>query len=276
MRWLLLKIFFQYVIIFAASIALGWAFNVFLLPHEVLTGGVTGIAMILGLMTPINTGIWIVLLNIPILIVGWMKLGKVFIANSLFSVLVTSIAMIYIPVQSLTDDALLSSVFGGVISGIAIGLIIRYYGSTGGFDIISLLLTRKRDIPIGGLIFVLNSVVVFLSGFIFSWELAMYTMASIYITGVVIDRIHTKHMKLSLMVITSREEEIKKELLGRLLRGITVMEGEGAFSKAKRKILFTVITKYELAFVKDIIKKVDPDAFVTVNQTLEIMGNFRR
>lgn len=271
-----MKIFFQYVIIFAASIALGWAFNVFLLPHEVLTGGVTGIAMILGLMTPINTGIWIVLLNIPILIVGWMKLGKVFIANSLFSVLVTSIAMIYIPVQSLTDDALLSSVFGGVISGIAIGLIIRYYGSTGGFDIISLLLTRKRDIPIGGLIFVLNSVVVFLSGFIFSWELAMYTMASIYITGVVIDRIHTKHMKLSLMVITSREEEIKKELLGRLLRGITVMEGEGAFSKAKRKILFTVITQYELAFVKDIIKKVDPDAFVTVNQTLEIMGNFRR
>lgn len=104
----------------------------------------------------------------------------------------------------------------------------------------------------------------------------MYTMASIYITGIVIDRIHTRHVKLSLMVITSKEEEMKQELLGSLLRGITVMEGEGAFSKEKRKILFTVITRYELSHVKDIVKKVDPNAFVNIGETLEIIGNFRR
>ncbi|MDN7242723.1 YitT family protein [Planococcus sp. N028] len=264
------------VIIFIASIVVGFAFNMFLLPHEVIAGGVTGIAMILGLATPVNTGIWMILLNIPILVVGWMKLGKMFIANSIFSVAVTSIAMIYIPVAKVTEDALLSSVFGGVIAGAAIGIIIRNYSSTGGLDVISLLLTQKRDIPLGGLMIALNSIVVFISGFIFSWELAMYTMASIYITGLVIDRIHTRHIKLSLMVVTNKGEEVKKELLNNLYRGITVVDGEGAYSAAKVKVLYSVITRYELAFVRPLIKAIDPNAFVSISETMEVMGNFRK
>lgn len=267
---------YNMIVIFIASILIGFAFNTFLLPHGVLSGGVTGIAMILGLKTPINTGIWIVILNVPILIVGWLKLGKIFILNSCFSVFVTAITMMYLPVVAIAEDELLSAVFGGVIAGIAIGFIIRFYGSTGGFDVISLLLTRKRDLPIGALIFGLNSIVVFLSGFVFNWDLALYTMASIYITGIVIDRIHTRHIKLALMVVTSRGEEVKNELLAKLIRGITVIEGEGAYSKAKRQVLYTVISRYELAIVRPVIKEVDPNAFVSINETMEVMGNFRR
>ncbi|MGO4888198.1 YitT family protein [Anaerobacillus sp. MEB173] len=268
--------FYRIVVIFFSSIVLGFAFNMFLLPHEVLTGGVTGVAMILGLLSPINTGIWIIILNIPILILGWLKLGKTFIANSFFSVLVTSISMLYIPVVQITNDALLSSIFGGVIAGIAIGVIIRFYGSTGGFDIIGLLLTKKRDIPLGGLIFALNSIVVFVSGFVFAWDLALYTMASIYVTGIVIDRIHTRHIKLTLMVVTRCGEELKHEMLSKLYRGITVINGEGAYSKSKLEILYTVISRYELAVVRPLIKQIDPNAFVSVSETLEVMGNFRR
>jgi uncharacterized membrane-anchored protein YitT (DUF2179 family) len=262
--------------IFVSSIVLGFAFNMFLLPHEVLTGGVTGLAMVFGLLTPINAGIWIIVLNIPILILGWLKLGKLFIGNSIFSVFVTSISMLYIPVVQVTDDSLLSSVFGGVIAGAAIGLIIRFYGSTGGFDVVGLVLTKKRDIPLGGLIFALNSIVVFISGFIFSWDLALYTMASIFITGLVIDRIHTRHIKLNLMVVTNRSEELKKGMLSNLYRGITVIDGEGAYSKAKLKVLFTVISRYELAIVRPLIKEIDPNAFVSISETVEVMGNFRR
>ncbi|WP_096187123.1 YitT family protein [Evansella halocellulosilytica] len=267
---------YKLTVIFVASIVLGFAFNVFLLPHEVLTGGVTGLAMVFGLLSPINTGIWIVILNIPILVIGWKKLGKEFIANSFFSVFVTSVSMLYIPVVRVTEDALLSSVFGGVIAGIAIGLIVRFYGSTGGFDVIGLLLTKKHDIPLGGLIFALNSGVVFISGFVFAWELALYTMASIYITGIVIDRIHTRHIKVSLMVVTDRGDELKSELLSNLVRGITVIEGQGAYSKARREVLYTVISRYELATVTALIKEADPNAFVSVSETLEVMGNFRR
>lgn len=268
--------FYRLAIIFVASIILAVAFNMFLLPHEILSGGVTGVAMIFSLMTPINAGIWLIILNIPILIVGWMKLGHTFIGNSIFSVVVTSVAMLYVPVVEVTNDALLSSVFGGVIVGAAVGVIIRYYGSTGGFDVVGLLLTMKRDIPLGILVFGLNSLVVFVSGFIFSWELALYTMASIYITGLVVDRIHTRHIKLSLMVVTNKGEKVKKELLDNLYRGVTVVDGEGAYSQAKLKVLYTVITRYELAFVRPLIKNIDPNAFVSISETMEVMGNFRR
>lgn len=267
---------YSVIIIFLGSLLLGFAFNMFLLPHEILSGGVTGIAMILSLMLPVNAGIWLIVLNIPILILGWMKLGKRFIANSIFSVAVTSVSMLYIPVMKVTEDALLSSVFGGVLVGIGVGFIIRFYGSSGGFDVVGLLLTMKRDIPLGFLVFSLNSLVVFVSGFIFSWELAMYTMASIYITGLVVDRIHTRHIKLSLMVVTGKGEEVKKQLLEHLYRGITVTDGEGAYSGNKVKVLYTVISRYELAYVRPLIKSIDPNAFVSISETMEVMGNFRK
>nr|WP_276309911.1 YitT family protein [Pueribacillus theae] len=267
---------FRYAILIVFSVVLGFALNMFLLPHEVLSGGITGLAMVFGLLTPINTGIWLLVLNIPIFIIGWMRLGKAFILNSILSVVITSLSMQYIPLIKITDDALLSAIFGGVISGIAIGLIVRFYGSTGGFDIIGLVLTRKIDIPLGGLIFGLNSIVVFISGFIFSWDLALYTMASIYVTGVVMDRIHTRHIKLSLMVVTTRTEELKSALIKNLVRGITVMNGRGAYSNKENNVLYTVITRYELAMVKSLIKEIDPKAFVSISETVEVLGNFRR
>ena len=271
-----MKSFYSLLVIFAGSLLLAVAFNLFLLPHEILSGGVTGMAMIFGLLTPINAGIWLVVLNVPIFILAWMKLGKVFILNSVFSVAVTSIAMLYIPIMKVTEDVLLSSVFGGVMVGAGAGMIIRFYGSGGGFDVIGLLLTMKRDIPLGFLVFCLNSLVVFVSGFIFSWELAMYTMASIYIAGLVTDRIHTRHIKLSLMVVTSQGDAVKKELLENLYRGITVTDGEGAYSGTKDKVLYSVTTRYELAYVRPLIKAIDPNAFVSITETMEVMGNFRR
>src|SRR5699024_2293028 len=162
----------------------------------ILSGGVTGLAMILGLLLPINAGIWLFILNIPVFIVGLMKLGQEFVWNSIFSVLVTSISMQYIRVLQVADDALLSAVVGGVITGIAIGFIVRFNGSTGGADIIGLVITQKYDIRLGAMIFGINSTVVFISGFFFSWNLAMLTMASIYISGVVIYRVHTSINKL--------------------------------------------------------------------------------
>lgn len=267
---------YKFAVLFVFSIVLGFAFNMFLLPHEVLSGGVTGLAMIFGLLSPINSGIWLVIFNIPVFMIGWMRLGKEFIANSIFSVFITSMSMQYIPVLKVTDDALLSAVFGGVIVGASIGFIVRFYGSTGGADIIGLVVTQKHDIPLGVLIFGINSIVVFVSGFFFSWELALYTMASIYITGVVVDRVHTRHVKLSLMVVTNKGEELKDELIGNLIRGITVMNGHGAYSNNENNVLYTVITRYELALVKSLIKNVDPSAFVSVSETAEVMGNFRR
>jgi len=267
---------YRLLIILLASILLAFSYNQFLLPNKILSGGISGIGMIIGLTTPINTGLAILALNIPIFIVGFLKLGKKFIAYSVYSVVVTTLAMQYIPQKPITNEPLLASVFGGVLVGIAVGIIFRFRGSTGGFDIIGLLLTINKDFPLGNLIFAMNAIVVFFSGFLFSWDEALYTMLSIYTTGRVIDSIHTKHIKLTLMIITSLGEKVKNSILTEFHRGITILEGEGAYTKEKRNILFVVISRYELSEIKATIKRSDPHAFVNITQTIEVMGSFRR
>lgn len=266
----------EIVTIIVMSALIGFAFNMFLLPQEILSGGVSGIAMILGLRTPFNTGIIIFLLNIPILLLGYFRLGKRFIAYSLLSVGVTSISMQWIPVRGISDDPILSSIFGGVIVGIATGLIFRSGASTGGFDIIGMVVNQKKEFPLGGLIFGMNAVVVFISGFIFDWDRALYTMISIFASGKLIDSVHTRHVKLTLMIISNKGDAIKKKLLANFVRGITVIDAEGAYTSEKRNVLFTVITRYELEDVKRVIRETDPRAFVNITQTVDVMGYFRR
>ena len=264
------------VIITLASILVGFAYNFLLIPHEILSSGLSGIAIMLGLVTPVNTGVLNFLLNLPLLIIGVMKLGKRFIGYTILSVVVLSVSLLIIPVYKLTNEPLLASLFGGVITGVGVAVIFRASGSSGGFDIVAMLLNKKRDLPLGALISGMNAVVVLISGFIFSWDAALYTLVSIYATGKVIDTIHTSHIKLTLMIVTSRGEEVKKKLLSSLYRGVTIMDAEGAYTGEKRKVLFTVITRYQLGEVKEMIKEVDPTAFVNITQTTEVIGMFDR
>jgi uncharacterized membrane-anchored protein YitT (DUF2179 family) len=264
------------VFILPCSVLLAFAYNQFLLPHQILSGGISGIAMIIGLLTPMNTGIANFILNVPIFVIGYIKLGRKFILYSILSVAVTSIALIYIPIQAISQDPMLSAIFGGVLAGVAIGFIFRSSASTGGFDIIGLLLTHKKEIPLGNLIFLMNAFVIFISGFLFKWDIALYTMLSIFATGKVIDTIYTNHTKLTLMIITGKGEEVRSRLLAKLVRGITIMDGEGAYTKEKRKILFMIIFRYELADVKRIVQEADPHAFINVTKTVEVIGFFRR
>jgi len=264
------------VIITLASILMAFAYNFLLIPHEILSGGLSGIAIMLGIVTPLNTGVLNLLLNLPLLILGVMKLGKRFIAYTILSVAVMSIALLIIPIYKATQEPILASLFGGVIVGLCVGLIFRASGSSGGFDIIAMLLSRKRDFPLGVLISAMNGVVVAISGFVFSWDAALLTLVSIYATGKVVDTIHTSNIKLTLMIITSNGEDVKQQLLTRLHRGITMMDAKGGYSGEGRKVLITVITRYQLAEVKSLIKEVDAKAFVNILQTTEVIGMFDR
>ncbi|RFU62140.1 YitT family protein [Peribacillus glennii] len=262
--------------IIIGSVIVGAAYNLFLIPHQILSSGLSGIAIMLGIITPFNTGVLNFVLNLPLLIVGVYKLGKRFISYTILSVLVLSASLYVIPVHAISSEPILSSLFGGVITGIGIGFIFRASGSSGGFDIIAMLLTKKKDFPLGALISAMNAVVVILSGFVFNWDAALNTLVAIYATGKVIDTIHTNHIKLTLMIVTKNGEEMKSKLLANLYRGITVMDGEGAYSGESRKILMTVITRYQLTDVKTMINEVDPNAFVNITETTEVMGSFHK
>lgn len=264
------------IIITLSSILVAFAYNFLLIPHEILSGGLSGIAIMLGIITPFNTGVLNLLLNLPLLILGVMKLGKRFISYTILSVAVLSVSLYIIPIYKATQEPILASLFGGVIVGFAMGMIFRAAGSSGGFDIIAMLLSRKRDFPLGTLIAAMNGVVVAVSGFVFSWDAALLTLVSIYATGKVVDTIHTSHIKLTLMIITSKGEEVKQQLLEKLHRGVTIIDAKGAYSGEGRQVLITVITRYQLADVKSTIKETDPQSFVNILQTTEVIGMFDR
>ncbi|GLC87131.1 YitT family protein [Lysinibacillus piscis] len=264
------------VVIICASVMVAFAYNFLLIPHEILSGGLSGIAILLGIVTPLNTGVLNLLLNLPLLILGVMKLGKRFIGYTILSVAVLSISLYIIPVYQATQDPILASLFGGVLVGLGVGFIFRASGSSGGFDIVAMLLSRKRDFPLGVLISLMNGVVVAISGFVFSWDAALLTLVSIYATGKVVDTVHTSHIKLTLMIVTSQGEEMKKQLLANLYRGVTIMDAKGAYSGEGRQVLMTVITRYQLAEVRHLIKETDSRAFVNILQTTEVIGMFDR
>ncbi|WIY59722.1 YitT family protein [Bacillus arachidis] len=258
------------------SIIIAVAFNLFLIPHKILSSGIGGIAIILGIVTPVNTGIINFVLNLPILILGYIGLGKKVIFNTVVSVIVLSVALYWIPVQIVAKDPLLSSVFGGVIAGAGVGLVFNCHGSTGGFDIIGMLLSRKRDIKLGGFLIILNTVVIVIAGFFFDWDVALTSLLSIYVTGKVIDAVYTKHRKVTLMIVTNQAEEMKKRLLSTVVRGITLLDGEGAYSSEKKRVLMTVVSREELADMKLAISEIDPQAFVNITETVEVLGLFRK
>ncbi|WP_110112350.1 YitT family protein [Bacillus sp. CGMCC 1.16541] len=264
------------LIIIIGSILVGIAYNLFLIPHEILSSGLSGVAIMLGIITPFNTGVLNFLLNLPLLILGILKLGKRFIFYTILSVVVLSVSLYVIPIVQVSTEPILSSLFGGVLTGIGIGLIFRSSGSSGGFDIIAMLLTKKKDFPLGALISAMNAVVVIASGFVFNWDAALNTMVAIYATGKVVDTIHTKHIKLTLMIVTRKGEEIKQKFLSSLYRGVTLIDAEGAYSGERQKMLMVVITRYQLADVKKMINDTDPNAFVNITETTEVVGSFHR
>ncbi|MEH7224886.1 YitT family protein [Bacillus sp. JJ1566] len=258
------------------------ALNLFLIPADVYSSGFTGVSQllfrILGDYTPlhISTGVILLLLNIPVAILGWKKVGKAFTLYSFVSVALTSLFLTLIPLERISDDILLNAVFGAVIQAIGIGLTLKWGASTGGLDIIALVLSRSKDKPIGTYIFTLNGLIILTAGFLFGWEKALYTLVALYVLTKVIDSVHTSHVKVSAMIVTKKSDELKKAIHSRLVRGITVIPAKGAFSSEPKDMLMIVLTRYELYDLERIIKEVDPHAFTNIVQTVGVYGLFRK
>ncbi|MBP2001293.1 uncharacterized membrane-anchored protein YitT (DUF2179 family) [Paenibacillus shirakamiensis] len=262
------------VIFGAALIALG--FNLFLVPHQLLSGGVSGLAMLTGYFTNFQIGTLYFVYNIPLLIAGMFLLGKKFIGLSILNVAATTWLIAVIPVTPVATDPLLASVFGGVIVGLGSGISFRAGGSSGGFDILGSIITKYRDFPVGSVLVSLNALVIVAMGYMNgNWNLALYSMISIYLSGKVLDFVYISHIKVTLFIITNNTDDLLQKLL-QLPRGVTLIKTEGAFSHKEKDMLMTVTTRYELAELREIIRKSDPGAFVNIVETLEVMGSFRR
>jgi uncharacterized membrane-anchored protein YitT (DUF2179 family) len=263
-----------YMICGAAIVAAG--FNGFLIPHQLLSGGVSGISMLIGYVTQWNIGWLYFVLNLPLFIWGWVIIGKRFITLSFLSVAATVIALQLIPAAKFNQDPTVASVFGGVLVGIGTGLSFRAGGSTGGFDIVGSIILRRFDFPLGIFLFGLNGAVIVVLGLTQqNWDYALYSMISIFVTGKVIDVIHTRHMKITAFIVSSKKEEMLKRLLA-VPRGVTVVNTQGGYSQSGNHMFMTVTTRYELQGLLRTVREVDPKAFVNMVETVGVMGLFRR
>ncbi|MBB6633994.1 YitT family protein [Cohnella thailandensis] len=258
----------------AAAIAAG--FRLLIIPEGLLSGGLSGVAIIVGYVTDWNIGILYFVLNVPVLMWGLTILGRRFILLSVLNVVFTTLFMQIIPLGDMTDERLISSVFGGVLVGAGTAIALRYGGSSGGFDIIASIISRKRDLPVGILIFILNTAVVLALGlYKRDWDAAFYSMLSIFVTGKVIDAVHTPHRKVTAFIVTNRTAELAGRLL-EIPRGVTILRTKGAYTSEEKDMLMTVTTRYELAELRKLIRDVDPRAFVNVVQTIDVIGEFRK
>ncbi|MCT2536278.1 YitT family protein [Aquibacillus koreensis] len=264
------------LIVIGGSLIIAFAFNFFLVPYGILSSGVSGIAILFGLLTPFNIGFLNLVLNLPLLILGFIKLGKEITINTITCVVSLSMFLYAIPVAPISDNILLSTIFGGVIGGVGIGIILKYSGSSGGLDIIAIIISRTSNVSVGLLLTGMNGVIVLISGTVFSWDIALYTLLSIYLTGKMIDTIHTNHIKLTMQIVTSNGEPIRQELLSSIYRGITIMDGYGGYTQEKKHILMMVVTRYETIKIKEIVRKHDKKAFINIYETVEVDGEFAR
>ncbi|MGO5015110.1 YitT family protein [Niallia sp. Sow4_A1] len=273
MYWLLTK---KLIVVIFGALLNAIAMNFFLIPADVYASGFAGVAQLVSKVTPISTGILLFILNVPIAILGWLKVGRSFTCFSFLSVVFMSLFMEIIPVTSYSHDILLNAVFGGVIAAVGVGLTLKWGASTGGMDIIAMILSRVQDKPVGTYFFILNGAIIITAGAMFGWEKALYTLVNLYAATKVIDTIHTAHQKLTVMIITKKTTELKIAIHEKLVRGITILPARGAFSNEPKEMLMIVVTRYELYDIERVIKEVDPHAFTNVVQTTAVLGFFRK
>ncbi len=266
------------VVVIIGALLNALAMNLFLIPANVYSSGFTGTAQLLSSIFGgnVSTGILLFLLNVPVTLLGWFKVGRTFTVYSFISVALMSLFLSIIPIYALSEDILLNAVFGGVISAIGVGITLKWGASTGGMDIIAMVLSRINGRPIGTYYFILNGVIIITAGFLFGWEKALYTLVTLYASTRVIDTIHTSHVKLTAMIVTKKGEELKKAIHSKLLRGITTIPAKGAFTNEAKEMMMIVITRYELFDLERIIKEVDPQAFTNIVKTEWIFGLFRK
>ncbi|MET1248087.1 YitT family protein [Sporolactobacillus sp. STCC-11] len=269
------------IISICAAFLCALSMNLFLVPAHVYAAGINGAAQLIsdllldGMHVHLSISLLILALNLPIAVLGWYKVGKSFTLFSFVTVVLTSLFLTILPVHPLSSDILLNSIFGGMISAIGVGIALKYGISTGGLDIIAIFLTRRnRNASSGRYFLILNGIIIIIAGAVYEWQYALYTLISRFVNSYVIDMIHTKYQKLTVITVTDQTERLIDAIQDQFDRGITVIPSYGGFTGTKKSTLMVVISHYELYKMERLIKTMDPNAFTNILETNKIIGTF--
>lgn len=256
--------------LFAAGI------NTLLTPSHLLAGGVTGACQILNYFFHWPVGAMFFIINIPLLMIGYFRVGKKFAIYTILSVAVSSAFFDLIPVRSFwTDNVMLASIFGSVVSGAGGALVLRAGGSSGGLDIVSRIVAKYSDLSIANIGLLISVAIVTISAFIYDVQSAMFTIISLFAGARTYDAILNHARKISVTIVSEKGEEISEALSRNLQRGVTIWEGIGTYTKKKRSVLHCVIVNLEWPVLCREVQRIDAGAFISAAYSQKIKGNFR-
>jgi uncharacterized membrane-anchored protein YitT (DUF2179 family) len=268
------KLLKKYLLLLLGSTLAAIGLEEFLVPNHIIDGGIVGISIISSYLTKLPLGFFIFVLNLPFLVVGYKQIGKTFVVSTLFSIITLSIGVTILhPIPGITKDILLAAVFGGITIGIGVGLIIRHGGSLDGTEIVAIILDKRTGFSVGEIVMFFNLFILSSAGLIFGWDKAMYSLIAYFIAFKVIDMtIQGLDETKEVMIVSDKPEEIAEVLMARLGRGVTFLEGKGGYSGESKYVLYTLISRLEVAKLKAIIDELDENAFVTISDVHEVMG----
>ncbi|HWQ88685.1 MAG TPA: YitT family protein [Desulfitobacteriaceae bacterium] len=264
----------QLIGIFLGASIVGASINYLIIPNQIADGGITGIAIVLHYLLNWPVGITIFLLNFPLFIIGLKVVGRRFLIYSIIAVAVLAFTLsTTLNIAALTHDRLLASVFGGVLSGIGMGIIFRSQGSLGGTDILAVFFSRTTPFSVGQILLGIDALIFLITAVLFGPETAMYAMIYMFIATKVIDLVQEGiNYSKSVMIVTSRPQQIAQEIMSRLKRGVTFINGAGAFSGEPKQIVYCVIGRAELTQIKNIVRECDPLSFMAISEVPEVVG----
>lgn len=268
----------DYALLVIGALIQAFAMRLFLVPGELVSGGISGAAQIITHFVRFPIGVMVFLGNVPLFILGWRHLGgprfamRTAVAVAVFSIF-TDLLVVFLPSTGVTQDNVLNSIFGGVLLGVGLGLVYRGQGTSGGSDILGRILNSRFGIPISQSYLITDTIVVLAGGFAFSWEKALYGLVVIYISGIAAEAISEgQSVYRTAIIVTSEHEKVTQEIMADMERGVTILAGKGGYTGEERPVLYCVVTRSEVNQLKQLVKDIDPKALMVIGSAHEALG----
>ena len=264
----------EYALLLLGSLVIALSFNLFLSPNQVASGGVTGISIIINALTGIEPALTQWALNIPLFLIGlWLLGGQFGVKTVIGSLVLPFMILLTRDVPALTDNILLASIYGGMLVGLGLGLVFRGRGSTGGLDLAAQIIHRYTGVALGLCVAMLDGAVIVTAGFVLSPEKALYALIGLFVTSKTINVVQLGFSFSKVAFIISRDPEpIREAILFELDRGLTKLQAIGGYTGEERIVLMVVVGQTEVSRLKELVRRIDPKAFVILSDTNEVLG----
>ncbi len=269
-----LKIVLSFFMLTLGAFLAALALETFLIPNTILDGGVTGVSIIISKLTEIPISLLVLVLNIPFVYIGYKNLGRGFLGRTVYSMISFSFFLELLkPLEPFTEVMLLATVYGGLLLGLGVGIVIHFGGCVDGTESVSIVISKKTSLSVGQIVLVFNLVIYTIAGFIFGFDRAMYSLLTYFITFKVIDFVSEGlEQAKAALIVTSKGNNLSKEIYDRLGRTTTTIKGKGLIS-GEKEVLYCVITRTEVFELKRIVDEMDDSAFVTILEVSDIIGD---